>query len=230
MRCYSIETARNTRVVSMLWQSPPVCISHIGFAPRRKGFSMKSIAQIMEFLGNLLKLVRWGSLGDLQKHIEGEEPKRVASEFEKWIANGCLLQYVGNHVIDCDTAPFVPLGWLVEEHQKGGQLSWDASKVKLLVKLNEGESYVGGHELRKRLKDEPVLNANVLDYLLARPELVPEEWKSRLVFFWGTIYRDSDDYLFVRYLFWNGERWHWDYYCLNDGWRAFNPAAVRAHS
>jgi len=35
------------------------------------------------------------------------------------------------------------------------------------------------------------MNANVLDYLLAHPELIPEDWKNKYVFFWGTIYRYS---------------------------------------
>lgn len=198
----------------------------------KKGYAMKTVSlkqslQVMSVFGNNAD---WDSIPSDIAQVFIDDPQAAGREFTRFLKNRGCVHIVGNHVIDCDTAPFVPQGWRVEEHQKGGQLSWDASKVKLLVKLNEGESYVGGHELRKRLKDEPVLNANVLDYLLARPELVPEEWKSRLVFFWGTIYRDSDAYLYVRYLFWNGERWHWDYYCLNDGWFAYNPAAVRAHS
>ena len=40
-------------------------------------------------------------------------------------------------------------------------------------------------------KNIPVLNSNVLDYLLANPHYIPEEWKAPtfgMVFFWGTIY------------------------------------------
>lgn len=49
---------------------------------------VNSIAQVMEFLGNLLKLIRWGNLPNLQPFVEGNEPKRIAAEFEKFAANG----------------------------------------------------------------------------------------------------------------------------------------------
>ena len=51
--------------------------------------------QLMEFLGNLLKLVAWGNITiNLQTLIEGEEPKRVALEFVRWVNNGCRLTFV----------------------------------------------------------------------------------------------------------------------------------------
>ena len=56
------------------------------------------------------------------------------------------------HVIDCDANPFVPDGWKVEEHQKGGQLVWDASKVQLY--LSDGQKngkVIEGNKLRKEL-------------------------------------------------------------------------------
>ena len=114
------------------------------------------------------------------------------------------------HVIDLDAEPFVPDGWKVEEHQKGGQFKWDASKVALyLSKKQQGGSFIEGNKLREGLKRKRVYNANLLDYLLANPDLIPEGWKGKAVFFWGTIYRNSDGYLCVRYLYWNDDRWDW---------------------
>jgi hypothetical protein len=102
------------------------------------------------------------------------------------------------HFINCDADPFIPGGWKVEEHKKGGQLKWDPKKVSLyLPKRQQNGKVIGGNELREELKDQPVLNANVLDYLLANPHLIPEEWKNKYVFFWGTIYRDSHGNLYV---------------------------------
>ncbi|MDE2001222.1 MAG: hypothetical protein KGI60_01480, partial [Patescibacteria group bacterium] len=96
------------------------------------------------------------------------------------------------YLIDCDADPFVPNGWLVEKHQKGGSFKWDAAQVKLyLSNQQRNDKAIEGNKLRRELVDKPVLNANVLDYLLANPHLIPEEWKGKAVFFWGTIYRDS---------------------------------------
>ena len=120
------------------------------------------------------------------------------------------------HIIDCDAGPFVPKGWKVEEHKKGGQLEWDSVKVELFLSENQKDGkYVEGNKLRKELANKPVLNANVLDYLLAHPQLIPEEWKKdgsgncRYTFFWGTIYRNSAGRLSVRYLFFCGGEWRW---------------------
>jgi hypothetical protein len=139
------------------------------------------------------------------------------------------------HLIDCDADPFVPDGWKVEEHQKGGAFKFDASKVQFyLDKGQQNGKYIEGNKLRKALSGKPVLNANVLDYLLKHPELIPDDWKkdengnTRYIFFWGTIYRSSDGLLYVRYLCWGGGRWGWDAGWLDCGWGSSNPAAVPA--
>lgn len=42
-------------------------------------------------------------------------------------------------------------------------------------------------------------------------------------------HRDSDGNLYVRYLYWNGDRWNWNYNWLDNDWNSDNPAAVRAN-
>jgi hypothetical protein len=135
------------------------------------------------------------------------------------------------HVIDCDVDPLVPSAWKwkMESHEKGGELEWDPTKIKLY--LDEGQKNgktIIGSELQKKLADKPVLNANVLDYLLANPHLIPEEWKSKYIFFWGTVYRNPDGRLYVRYLGWFGDRWLWYSYWLGLGWGSCHSAALRA--
>jgi len=168
-------------------------------------------------------------------------PEMSADLMQNWINNPKGLQKVlrealcpperiittQNHLIDCDANPFLPEGWKeVEYHKKGGILEWDLTKVKLHLSPNQQNGKtIKGHELREELANEPVLNANVLDYLLAHPELIPEEWKGKCIFFWGTIYRYSGDSLFVRYLCWSGGRWGWDYGWLDGGWDSHSPAA-----
>lgn len=131
------------------------------------------------------------------------------------------------HVIDCDQDPFCPSGWKVESHQKSGRFTWDPTKVELHLSPNQQDGKViTGTKLQKELSGMPVLNANILDYLLAHPELIPEDWKGKYVNFWGTIYRDSDGDLSVRYLFWNDGQWDWDYIWLVDDWYDLHPAAL----
>lgn len=142
---------------------------------------------------------------------------------------------IKNHIIDCDAQPFVPDGWKVEEHQKGGKLTWDSSKVNLYLANGQKDGKVlEGNKLRKELADKPTLNANVLQYLLGNPHLIPEDWKvdgngnTRYIFFWGTIYRNSIGRLCVRYLYWGVGSCYWHNRWLDGDWRGRNPAALLA--
>src|SRR3989344_6007829 len=156
---------------------------------------------------------------------------RVKAEVAKLIKGNST----SGNIIDCDADPFVPDGWKVEEHKKGGQIDFDPAQVLFHLSTGQmGDKSIKGNELRKELADEPVLNANVLDYLLAHSDLIPEEWKTDTkgntcyIFFWGTIYRYSDGRLCVRYLFWNDGRWDWGRSWLDDYWFSLDPAALRA--
>lgn len=132
--------------------------------------------------------------------------------------------------IDCDVAPFIPKGWNIEEHKKGGLLTWElqAQETSLYRSLRQQNgSRIAGNELRKEVKTQPVLNANVLDHLLVHTHLIPESWKDEYVFFWGTIYRHPDSRLFVRYLYWNDNRWNWSCTWLAHVWCERSSAALR---
>lgn len=121
------------------------------------------------------------------------------------------------YLIDCNARPFIPQGSTVEVHKKGGMWKWNPNISFYLSKKQKKGGYSKGNDLRKELENQPVLNANVLDYLLAHPELIPESWKSKITFFSGTIYRNSGSNLFVRYLYWHGFRWDW-----GNGWLGYN--------
>jgi hypothetical protein len=144
---------------------------------------------------------------------------------------------VPTHIIDCDAAPFVPAGWRVAHESRQvpgrvrGQLEWNPANVRLyLAKNQQNDNCTKGSELRKELSNLPVLPANVLDYLLTHPDLIPEEWKwgerarSTRIFFWGTIYHGFGSNLLVRCLDWNSSRW--DYRRFNAGWDDCDPAAI----
>jgi len=139
------------------------------------------------------------------------------------------------HLIDCDADPYIPEGWKVEEHRKGGMVKFNPTRIEFfLSKQQRKGKVIVGNELRKELADKPVLNANVLDWLLKHPHLIPEEWKrdengnTRYIFFWGTIYRDPDGDLGVRDLYWRDDRWCWGCSWLGSGWVGGYPAAVLA--
>lgn len=138
-------------------------------------------------------------------------------------------------IIDCNNDPFLPDGLSLVEHNQGDQFAFNPSLIHLY--LNDGQkngNYIEGNKLRQHLADKPTLNANVLDYLLANPDLIPEEWKkdgmnkTQYISFWGTVYCCSAGNLCVRSLYWRDGRWRWSYDWLSDSWYGRNPAAVRA--
>lgn len=138
------------------------------------------------------------------------------------------------HIIDCGVNPVVPIGQTLEEHDTSEPFVFDPSKITFYI--DEAQRNSGGIEgnlLRNKLADKRVLNANVLDFLLLNPELIPEEWKTddagrtRFIYFWGTRYtRYSSEC--IRCLYWNGHTWFDGTQWLNDEWKDTEVAAVRA--
>jgi len=112
------------------------------------------------------------------------------------------------HVIDCDAVPFVPEDLLLESHKKSGSFKFDIADISryLSFKPKKGDYNKEG-KLRKELDSVLVLNANVLEYLLEHPEIIPEKWKGRMIPFWGTIYRYPSGGYCVLYLLWTGCGW-----------------------
>lgn len=143
------------------------------------------------------------------------------------VIKGQVKNKIIERLIDCDVNPFIPYGWSVEEHKKGGMFKFNPKKFSLYLSKKQKKGTYIGSELRKELHSKSVMNANVLDYLLAHPELIPEEWKGKKVIFWGTIYRDSTDLPCVRCLFWNGSGWDWDTRWLGGGFDFDDPALTR---
>ncbi len=135
---------------------------------------------------------------------------------------------MSDFIVDLDADPYCPNVWKVEEHKKGGHFVWDKEKVKLYLSEHQKGGDIIGNDLRKELADKPVMNAHVFYFLRKHPELIPEEWEGKAIFFWGTIYRDSDDRLCVLCLDWHYCAWHWVHRWLGSKWNDLNPAAVFA--
>lgn len=158
---------------------------------------------------------------DIKRACEGDTLARY-----RQVLLGHAVITVVEHMIDLDAKPFTPDGWQVEEHHKGGPFKWDASKVGLHLRAQQKIGTIEGNKLREELKGLPVYNANLLDYLLTHPHLIPWEWKGKCVFFWGTIYLKSGGDLWIRYLYWRGDAWVWSSHWLRYDWGANDAAAV----
>lgn len=143
-----------------------------------------------------------------------------------------ILEYF----VDLAADPFVPENWTVEEHQKGfarvkvekrgDDLFVDGKKVELFLSDEQNSKKLPkGTTLREILKQKKVFNANLLHFLLKHPELIPESWKGKHIYFWGTIYRDSNRDLCVRYLYWGVSGWDQFASELDDDWDGDGSAA-----
>lgn len=146
------------------------------------------------------------------------------------------------NLINCDAKPFIPPDGLSihpEDQLQNvvkGKIEFDPAKVAFHLDdgQKEGRTIVG-NDLKKRLSSlSAVYGAQVLDHLLKNTNLIPDSWKTdekgetRYIYFWGTIYRDSDDNLCVRYLYWSRGRWCWDSRWLGSRFGDQRPAAIPA--
>lgn len=131
---------------------------------------------------------------------------------------------IGEYVIDCDALPLVPKYFKIEIHQKGGQFKWDWRRVELYSSKS-----IFTRDLVAELAGKTVLNASVLDYLLAYPHLIPRRWRRTVqqfekqedpmylkIVFLGTTYRFSSGDLCVPCLSWHWGHWDQDMVSFDD--------------
>ena len=130
--------------------------------------------------------------------------------------------------IDSSKKPNIPYDdWTIESHDTSlGKI--DPTKIELYLDESQKSGYIEGNKLLGKLKDKPVLNATVLDYLFEHQELIPESWKGKYVYFWGTVYHGSSGNLYVRCLYFYDGAWRRDSDWLDIGWFGSAPAALLA--
>jgi hypothetical protein len=204
---------------------------------------------------NTVATVKGVTMSDLMLDVDQARELKAAFRRGKWtnaeIKRACEGDFLARareallgraeivamkHSIDCDADPLIPYpDWKVESHTKRGQVVWGPSQFNLHLSPNQkGGKSIQGHKLREELACELTENANLLDYLLAHPHLIPEEWKvddkgnTRYIFFWGTVYRRSDGPLYVRFLCFSEGRWQAFYDWLVRGFGDDCPSLVRA--
>jgi len=128
-------------------------------------------------------------------------------------------------IINLDVDPYLPDGWKIEQHLKQGQLKLNSEEIYIYLSEKSTNAVIQGRFLEKESIGRNGLNANVLDYLLDHTELIPQEsLKGRDVYFWGTIYRNHENYLFVRVLARYGKRWIWRGEFIAKDWSMEVPA------
>lgn len=137
------------------------------------------------------------------------------------------------HVIDCAAQPMIHRGWSIQPEDQiasrfQGELVWSPEKIRLHIDDAQTKGMIVGNELLKKLEGQPVLPANVGDYLLDHPALIPPDWKWKYTYFWGTLCRDPDGNLCVRCLRWDGRNWGWYGDQLGRHWRDQDSAALLA--
>jgi len=135
-------------------------------------------------------------------------------------------------IVDYDVAPSLVDLKIKTHPERKDIVEYDLSKIERVLTLKPGEDSILGHKNLKRLKasGKILLDVRVLEELLKHPELIPEEWKNGVTYFWGTIFRNSDGHLCVAYLRWLGSSWEWDCSWLGYGWSDDEPAACLASS
>lgn len=128
-----------------------------------------------------------------------EERKELRSDLEKrenLIKNELnILESLGHYYVDCDAEALEIEGFTIVSHKQIGLWKFNPYpnfylSEKQKDKNNETHGTIKGCELYQELADQNVANANILDFLLAHPQLISESWSNPLPF-WGTIYRDN---------------------------------------
>jgi len=109
-----------------------------------------------------------------------------------------------NRIIDLDTSPFIPTGWTLISHKKGGFFDLRNQKPKLHLFYHHSKPNPimagwtsGGDTTRTNALSLDLINVNMHDYLMKNPECVPFDPhlnvnEQKMIVFLGTIYRDED--------------------------------------
>lgn len=128
-------------------------------------------------------------------------------------------------VVDYAKTPSLAELAVVEHPDRMDAVTIDVAKIKLIVTLADGESYVDGEENLARLKatGKVLLDICVMRAFLKHPELIPREWER--MYFWGTILEDTAGNRYVAYIYLRDGEWREGIRWLGNPWKANQPAA-----
>ena len=169
---------------------------------------------------------------------EGEQVFRTAlyDLTDKYKEYLLYQKRLAESVIDFDSTPVCPPGLTIasdsvqiKSRVRGKR---KLSDIRTRPHLDDGQTkgrWIKGYDLKTRLEGQEVCGAQLLDFYLEHPDLIPEDLKKKgRIFFWGTIYCVAGGSLYVRCLDWDGTRWVLSGRWLDYGWCGNCPAAVSA--
>jgi len=81
--------------------------------------------------------------------------------------------------------------------------------VETFIPDKQKNSSIGHSRVLVDLKGRKALNGCVMDWLLDNPEFIPEAWKEKCVYFFGTIYSDVEGMHIVFGLYWDNDNGGW---------------------
>jgi len=195
-----------------------------------------SIGQSHNLMAILASKVRWDELdGEVVQREMIEKPDRVVAEFMRFLKNRGQVIVASSKLVIDRTQPFDPSfvgkGWTIDEQdERSLQLTEiDLNAVLLQDMLRpEDNGSIQGEEKLKRLKKagHVRLDAAVFKALWDNQHLIPESWKSKYVYFDGTVLRSPNGCRRVLYFYCDGSRWGWDYHWLDNNTLGNRPSAV----
>jgi hypothetical protein len=125
-----------------------------------------------------------------------KEVKEVLRHKEEFIKSEIkILEANGEYFVDGDAKPLKIKGYSAIIHHRNGFWRFDPQKIGHFA----SENNISGKEVY-RLLEKNSINGNLIDFLLDREQLIPENWPVAIHCF-GTIYsRNEDGLLFIRVL------------------------------
>lgn len=179
----------------------------------------------------------------------GEIPREMLQQFidgrasaARWLAEQIRryphVREGQARIIDCGVTPFIPDGWSIHPDDQlpsrfTGVCSWnpETQAASLAQNVPERSMLDYPRDFDRRFRNELVLPANVLDYLIEHPHEIPA-WENHFVHFPGTVYRTEKGQRAVRHLLFTGRGgWSWNFFCVTEkGANTFLPAAVLKRS
>lgn len=178
-------------------------------ALREEGFSMEETLSLAEnrFL-----------LRQLRRVIENQQKKTqpVLSEVRK---------------IDLSASPYVPPGFELKDHQDQKLLKWNPfwnpGRFWFLSSIDLGvDEKCTLSDVLMKVDNHHALNANMLDFYLQEPELIPKELKHCETIFPATRYTNCREVSLVRILYCNSGSWDWGWMKIEDKFREDHRIAV----
>lgn len=112
-------------------------------------------------------------------------------------------------MLSCNEQPDIPHGWEVVSHDTTLQRVWLEDIVLYTPSVLSDHELVLLRDIEAELEEQEanLLNATVLDKLLAKPEMIPADWMGFRVLFLGTKFLGANGHEAIRFLLYDDYGW-----------------------